>query len=40
VRGEPVPIQASAVTWVSPFELADYPMGKIDRQIASRLLAG
>jgi A/G-specific adenine glycosylase len=36
-RGEPRPIQVSAVRWVSPGELGDYPMGKVDRQIATVL---
>lgn len=36
-RGEPQPIQPSALAWVATQELDGYPMGKIDRQIA-RLL--
>lgn len=35
--GDPHPVEASDLRWVYPFELKDYPMGKIDRQIA-RLL--
>jgi A/G-specific adenine glycosylase len=35
--GEPKPIEAAELAWVSPAELADYPMGKVDRQIARRL---
>jgi A/G-specific adenine glycosylase len=37
---EPCPLQVMDVCWVFPKELASYPMGKIDRQIASRLLTG
>jgi A/G-specific adenine glycosylase len=35
--GEPRPIQPSDLRWVSPAELARFPMGKIDRQIARDL---
>lgn len=35
--GEPVNIQAAQLAWVEPQRLADFPMGKIDRQIAARL---
>ncbi|KAF0107262.1 MAG: A/G-specific adenine glycosylase [Anaerolineaceae bacterium] len=35
--GEPRPLQAAAVAWVSVSELADYPMGKVDRQIARKM---
>jgi A/G-specific adenine glycosylase len=38
--GEPRPLQVDEVRWVRPDALADYPMGKIDRQIAKRLSAG
>ena len=38
VDGEPQPIEASALQWVRLEELPDYPMGKVDRQIARRLL--
>jgi A/G-specific adenine glycosylase len=37
VKGEPQPLEASELRWVQPEDLADYPMGKIDRQIASRI---
>lgn len=37
VRGEPRPIQAAELAWVALPKLADYPMGKVDRQIARRL---
>jgi A/G-specific adenine glycosylase len=33
----PTPLEASELRWVAPPELPDYPMGKIDRQIARRL---
>lgn len=35
--GEPRAIQASDVRWVLPAQLPDFPMGKIDRQIALRI---
>ncbi len=35
---EPRALEASELRWVLPAELADFPMGKIDRQIALRLL--
>jgi A/G-specific adenine glycosylase len=34
---EPRPIQAAAIRWVTPAEMASYPMGKVDRQIAREL---
>ena len=34
--GEPRAVQVQALRWVSPAALADFPMGKIDRQIARR----
>ncbi len=37
--GEPQPIGVQAIRWVRPTELAAFPMGKIDRQIAQRVLA-
>ena len=37
VEGEPRPIEAQAVRWVPIAALDEYPMGKIDRQIARRL---
>ena len=39
VQGEPRPIQADEVKWVYPDELAQYPMGKIDRQISQSLVS-
>ena len=36
--GSPRPIEASEIRWVKPVDLPAYPMGKIDRQIASRLV--
>jgi A/G-specific adenine glycosylase len=36
--GEPRALEASQITWAAPEELADYPMGKIDRQIAKRIM--
>ena len=35
--GEPQPVEASALAWAAPADLAAYPMGKIDRQIANRI---
>ncbi len=35
--GEPKPIEAAELAWVDPVDLADYPMGKVDRQIARKL---
>ena len=35
--GEPRPLQAAELAWVTPSELGNYPMGKVDRQIARRL---
>ncbi len=40
VSGEPRPIQAQDVRWVVLNELPVYPMGKIDRMIASQLQEG
>jgi A/G-specific adenine glycosylase len=37
--GEPRPLQAAAVVWLSASELAGYPMGKVDRQIARKIVA-
>ncbi len=34
----PRPLQAQAVRWVPPAALGDFPMGKIDRQIARRVV--
>ena len=36
--GEPQPVEADEIRWVKPAELADYPMGKVDRQIARKLV--
>jgi A/G-specific adenine glycosylase len=35
--GEPQAIEASDLRWVTPAEMKEYPMGKIDRQIARNL---
>ncbi len=35
--GEPRPIEAADMRWVSPPDMAAYPMGKVDRQIANLL---
>ena len=37
LAGEPQPLAASELRWVTPPEFKDFPMGKIDRQIARRL---
>jgi A/G-specific adenine glycosylase len=37
LTGEPRPIQAAELTWVDRSGLQDYPMGKVDRQIARAL---
>ncbi len=37
LEGEPQALHASEIRWVSPGEMASFPMGKIDRQIARRL---
>jgi A/G-specific adenine glycosylase len=37
-RREPRPVQVSDLRWAAPAELEDFPMGKIDRQIARRIL--
>jgi A/G-specific adenine glycosylase len=34
---EPQPLEAEEIRWVSPAELDQYPMGKIDRQISRQL---
>lgn len=36
--GEPSALEASEIRWVKPREFDNYPMGKIDRQIARQLL--
>jgi len=35
--GEPQALEASELAWVKPAELADYPMGNIDRRISRDL---
>jgi A/G-specific adenine glycosylase len=40
VSGEPQPRVASQLCWTQPAQLPDFPMGKIDRQIANHLLTG
>ncbi len=35
--GEPQPLEAAELAWVGPQELKEYPMGKVDRQIARRI---
>jgi A/G-specific adenine glycosylase len=35
--GEPKPVEAAGLAWVTPVDLGNYPMGKVDRQIARRL---
>jgi hypothetical protein len=39
LEGEPEPelIQVQDLVWAEPGELANYPMGKVDRQIASQI---
>lgn len=37
-EGTPQPLEASEIRWVKPKDLTAYPMGKVDRQIASRLV--
>jgi len=36
-QGEPQALEASEIQWVEPSHLKDFPMGKVDRQIAHRL---
>jgi A/G-specific adenine glycosylase len=36
-NGEPRPIEAAELAWARPVDLAGYPMGKVDRQIARKL---
>jgi len=35
---EPRPLEVAALRWISPAELPAYPMGKVDRSIARRLI--
>lgn len=37
INGEPTPIEVADIAWVDPMSLTDYPMGKVDRQIASKI---
>ena len=37
--GEPRPIEAAEIAWIDPASLNNYPMGKVDRQIASKIKA-
>ena len=39
-EAQPQPLQASNLQWVTVADLPDYPMGKIDRQIALKLSQG
>jgi A/G-specific adenine glycosylase len=39
VKGEPYPIEAAELRWVTQTELSQYPMGKIDRQISQTLVS-
>jgi len=38
-QGEPIAKEHSQVRWVSIDDLSDFPMGKIDRQIANKLIS-
>ena len=37
-NAEPRPLQAKDLRWVEPSQLGEYPMGKIDRKIATKIL--
>jgi A/G-specific adenine glycosylase len=37
IQGEPYPVEASQIVWIESSQLMDYPMGKVDRQIAEKL---
>ena len=37
-EGIPIAYEHKDIRWIKPMELTDFPMGKIDRQIAKRLL--
>lgn len=39
LKGEPYPIEAADLRWVTPTELSQYPMGKIDRMISQTLVS-
>jgi A/G-specific adenine glycosylase len=38
IQGEPRPLEAAELAWASPGSLPNYPMGKVDRQIARKLI--
>lgn len=38
VSGNPRALEAQQIAWVSPRDLPEYPMGKVDRQISERLI--
>jgi A/G-specific adenine glycosylase len=38
IQDEPKPLEAAELAWVSPGSLPQYPMGKVDRQIARKLI--
>ena len=40
IDGEPRPLEASELRWVPPAELAQFPMGKVDRMISRELMKG
>ena len=35
--GSPAPLEVDEIQWIHPLELADYPMGKIDRMISETI---
>jgi A/G-specific adenine glycosylase len=37
--GEPIPVGHTALRWITLSQTGDYPMGKVDREIARLLLA-
>jgi A/G-specific adenine glycosylase len=40
LRGEPAPLEHSALRWAAPAQLRRYPMGKVARTIARALISG
>jgi A/G-specific adenine glycosylase len=38
IEGEPRPVEAAELAWVNPADLQRFPMGKVDRRIAQRLI--
>lgn len=40
LRGEPTPLEHSALRWAAPSQLQRYPMGKVARTIARALVSG